>query len=232
MTGATDSYLQWDAAYVLGALSVKERLEFERHLATCAECSAAVADLAGLPGLLAKVSENDIDAVPPPAPDLLPQLARATRRRRVRSRLLAVGTAVAAAAAAAVLAIVIPLAGPAAAPPVAEQATLSQVVPSPLSANIRLIALDWGTTIEMTCRYTAASPAASQAPARDYAMYVTDRGGNSAQVATWAAAPGSTVTLSGATSLKTDAIGSVDVRSVSSGRVLLKTVLPEGVSPQ
>jgi hypothetical protein len=225
MTGARDPYLTWDAAYVLGALSTKERLEFERHLATCQECSAAVAELAGLPGLLAKVSESDIGAVPPPAPNLLPRLARAARRHRVRSRVLAIGGAMAAAAAAAVLAVVIPLAGPDVTAPVARQATLSQVVQSPLSADIRLVALDWGTRIDMTCRYTAAGPSGYHAPAVDYAMYVTDGGGRSSQVATWAAAPGSTVTLSGATSLKVDAIQSVDVRSVRSGRVLLKTTL-------
>ena len=228
MTGATDPYRQWDAAYVLGALSTTERLEFERHLATCQECSAAVAELAGLPGLLAKVSESDIGAVPPPVPHLLPRLARAARRHRVRSRMLAIGAAVVAAAAAAVLAIVIPLAQPDTTAPVARQATLSQVVQSPLSADIRLISLNWGTRVDVTCRYTAAGPSGYHAPAVDYAMYVTDGGGRSSQVATWASEPGSTVTLSGATSLKADAIRSVDVRSVRSGRVLLKTTLPEG----
>ena len=37
------------AAYVLGALSVAERLDFERHLDTCDECSRSVRSFAGLP---------------------------------------------------------------------------------------------------------------------------------------------------------------------------------------
>ena len=44
-----------DAAYVLGSLSPGERLDFERHLAGCAECARSVRALAGMPGLLDRV---------------------------------------------------------------------------------------------------------------------------------------------------------------------------------
>jgi len=54
-----DKFAQWDAAYVLGALSPAERREFEEHLATCPHCQAAVSELAGMPGLLAQVSPAD-----------------------------------------------------------------------------------------------------------------------------------------------------------------------------
>jgi len=54
-----DRFAQWDAAYVLGALSPAERREFEEHLATCPHCQAAVSELAALPGLLAQVSPAD-----------------------------------------------------------------------------------------------------------------------------------------------------------------------------
>jgi anti-sigma factor RsiW len=50
---------EWDAAYVLGALSATERALFEEHLETCAECRASVAELAMMPGLLAKVAPSD-----------------------------------------------------------------------------------------------------------------------------------------------------------------------------
>jgi hypothetical protein len=230
MTATTDQYRQWDAAYVLGALSTKERLEFELHLANCQECSAAVAELAGVPGLLAKVPESEIGATGPAAPDLLPRLALAVRRHRVRARILAVGTAAIAAAAAAVLAITLPIGQPDSTTPAAREATLSQMVQSPLHADVRLVSVAWGTKIDMTCRYNATDPYGSPAPAVDYAMYVTDDGGNSSQVATWEAGPGSTVTLSGATSLRVEAIRSVDVRSVRTGKVLLTTTLQPGVS--
>lgn len=58
-----DEYADWDAAYVLGALSVAERLDFEEHLAGCAACRAAVAELAGLPGLLAQLPPGEVLAM-------------------------------------------------------------------------------------------------------------------------------------------------------------------------
>jgi hypothetical protein len=60
---AHDGYADWDAAYVLGALSTAERLEFEEHLAECAVCRAAVADLAGMPGLLAQLPAGEVLAM-------------------------------------------------------------------------------------------------------------------------------------------------------------------------
>jgi anti-sigma factor RsiW len=54
-----DKFAQWDAAYVLGALSPAERREFEEHLASCPSCQAAVSELAALPGLLAQLSPDD-----------------------------------------------------------------------------------------------------------------------------------------------------------------------------
>ena len=59
MSDHADSFSLWDAAYVLGALSPAERREFEEHLAGCARCQRSVAELAGLPGLLAQVSPED-----------------------------------------------------------------------------------------------------------------------------------------------------------------------------
>ena len=48
-TPPPDPYREWDAAYVLGALSPRDRRAFEQHLATCAACREAVAELAGMP---------------------------------------------------------------------------------------------------------------------------------------------------------------------------------------
>ena len=75
-------YADWDGAYVLGALSPADRLEFERHLAECATCAPAVREMAGLPGLLGRVDESALaDHAPasnlPPVPDtVLPRLRR------------------------------------------------------------------------------------------------------------------------------------------------------------
>ncbi|WP_425955706.1 anti-sigma factor family protein [Xylanimonas sp. McL0601] len=58
----TDPFTDWDGAYVLGSLSPTERREFEAHLATCDACRRAVAELAGLPGLLSTLSLEEVEA--------------------------------------------------------------------------------------------------------------------------------------------------------------------------
>lgn len=106
-----DPYADWDAAYVLGALGPTDRRAYERHLAECAACRAAVAELAGMPGLLSTLTPAHAAALVADAPgaDQLPGgapappgvgpavdaqviplagLARAARRSRVRRRTL------------------------------------------------------------------------------------------------------------------------------------------------
>ncbi|TAJ49519.1 MAG: hypothetical protein EPO52_04415 [Herbiconiux sp.] len=56
-------FTDWDAAYVLGMLSPDERRRFERHLTGCPACSQAVAELAGMPGILAGLSTSDATAL-------------------------------------------------------------------------------------------------------------------------------------------------------------------------
>ena len=55
-----DRYATWDAAYVLGSLSSAERREYEAHLETCDRCRAAVADISGMPALLAMLDVDDV----------------------------------------------------------------------------------------------------------------------------------------------------------------------------
>ena len=91
-----------DAAYVLGALSLADRQEFERHLPGCADCSRAVGELAGLPGLLGRVDASVVEEpeVDDPVPaTLLPALSREVRQARRRRTWAAAGLAAAAAVA-------------------------------------------------------------------------------------------------------------------------------------
>lgn len=105
-----DRYAEWDAAYVLGALSPSDRRAYERHLAECGTCRAAVAELAGMPGLLSTLTAGHAEALvaevpgagqsddggPAPydvGPELAPvvsltSLAGAARRSRTRRRSL------------------------------------------------------------------------------------------------------------------------------------------------
>ena len=88
-----DRYLTWDAAYVLGSLSSNERREYEAHLETCERCRTAVAELSGIPALLAKLDLEDVRALdeeqeetPPLRPEVLESILDKVRWRRRRSR--------------------------------------------------------------------------------------------------------------------------------------------------
>jgi anti-sigma factor RsiW len=48
------------AVYVLGALSPSERRAFHAHIRVCAECHADVVSLASLPGLLGRLTVEDV----------------------------------------------------------------------------------------------------------------------------------------------------------------------------
>lgn len=52
-----EEYAMWDAAYLLGCLSARDRRRFETHLRRCVRCSAAV-DLRGVVALLSLLDES------------------------------------------------------------------------------------------------------------------------------------------------------------------------------
>ncbi|GGK20999.1 hypothetical protein GCM10010124_11880 [Pilimelia terevasa] len=61
-----------DASYVLGALGPAERTEYEQHLETCPDCREAVAEIAVLPGLLARLDPGTAEDLLAREPGLLP----------------------------------------------------------------------------------------------------------------------------------------------------------------
>ena len=236
---------EWDAAYVLGALSPEDRRRFEAHLEECPECRASVRELAGLPALLSRVPAPSVDAgglgdaappagrlgaaAPPagrlgeaewrpePPSTLLPALAHRVRRRRVGRR-WALGGASVLVAAAIAAAVVLPtsLAAP---PSAGTQVALAQTTPSPLSATVSLTARKWGTELAMTCRYDA--PPGAYATTRSYALYVTDTSGAATRVSSWSAWPGAEIRASGAVDLQKSRLRSVEVRDTATDAVLL-----------
>ncbi len=220
-----------DAVYVLGALESTERLSFERHLAGCAECERSVRQIAGLPGLLARVPVDDVEAEPPadPLPDtLLPALlghARRTERRRRWVVGLAAAAAVAtiAAASAAVVTMVGHDSSPEADPP----ASVSSSSASPQQmtavrpggddvATVALTSVAWGTRLDVVCRWgksEGAEPGYPGGASPTYALVVRSRDGATQQVATWKGLPGKTMQVSGATSLARDDIAAVEIQT-------------------
>lgn len=200
-------------AYVVGALSPSERDAFESHLAGCVECRRDVAEVAGLPGLLARVDPDELAASPEPPGTLLPRLLREVRRRNRRRRL----TLLAAAAVAAILVGV--GAGLALRPgtPDSNGQPFVALVSAPISATATLRADHGGTRIDMICRYAGGSY--GDLPAYD--LVVTGRDGTLHRVAQWRVGPDGTTRVVGSVDLSPDQIASLEVRTAS-GRPVLR----------
>ncbi|WP_018772763.1 anti-sigma factor family protein [Arthrobacter sp. 131MFCol6.1] len=227
-----DDYRRWDAAYVLGSLVSSERHEFEEHLSGCAGCRAAVAELAGLPSLLAALSPEEAQSLgrtdgERPTPKLQPGLANKVQRGRRRTRLAAAGIMLGAAAAAGAVYVQVAGSPPPAAQIQAASATVLNFTPvagGALAATGTLTTQPWGTQIDWKCTYTP-SPAdyASPGPGtpEEYRLVVVDSRGATTQVATWTATPGTVATPTATTVVPTADIRSVEIRAVASGKTLL-----------
>jgi anti-sigma-K factor RskA len=221
----SDPFLDYDAAYVMGALDPHDRRAFEEHLSTCHRCSAAVSELAGMPGLLAQVPTEQVlapRATPEPVPDtLLPRLAAAIRAQQRRRR---VWTSVVAAAAACLVTGVVLTASPWSSPePEGTVLAMTAVTSAPVTATVRLDSVDWGTRVNLECTYQEA-PSGEKWGARTYKLVVVPRdGGDVQQVAEWTALPGKTVTPTGSTSLTTEQIEEIRLLN-SRGDTLLHVV--------
>ncbi|MFG6476262.1 anti-sigma factor family protein [Microbacterium sp. P06] len=214
-------FVEWDAAFVLGALSATDRRAYEEHLSTCAECTRAVAEVAPTVGLLSRVPAP----LAQPAAEAGPDAARRTqlisiagRRARRRRNGWIAGTV--AAAALVVAAIAVPLAVQSSTDPGPVYA-LTDLADAPLEASVRLTDAAWGTRIDLVCRY---SGEVLDAPGGGwpYALAVVDADGESTTLSTWRAAPGSTTQLSAGTDLGVGDIGAVEIRTVAGDRVLMR----------
>lgn len=223
-----------DAAYVLGALSPSERLDFERHLATCDGCARSVRSLAGMPGLLDRVDPSVLESPPadPPLPStLLPALNRAVETRRRRRTAVISGLA---AAAATVAALSVPMVlGGDEAPPVAGSGTsttspdvetlaMAPLGDVPIKATLGLEQVTWGTRIMLTCTYDASWVDVELPDKVDYLLFVTTADGRTEQVGSWRSVDGATMRVPAATSVARDDIATVEVRTTD-GRVVLRT---------
>jgi hypothetical protein len=223
-------FAQNDAAYVLGALSPNERLEFERHLTQCPDCRRAVRELAGMPGLLSRVDPEVLTATPVEDPlpaTVLPRLAHAARRAR-RRRLLAVAGAAAAASAVAASLVVSQLDLSELATPTGPESTaaltvvhMNPVGQVPVEADLAMENVTWGTRLELTCTYDTASVDFRLPPRVDYYIVVRWDDGHAERVGSWKSLDGRTMRLTVATAAPKAEISAVEVRTLDSNRVVL-----------
>ena len=230
-----DRYVTWDAAYVLGSLSSTERREYEAHLETCKRCRSAVAEISGIPALLAMLDLEDVHALedetpdtPPLRPEVLDSVLDKVRWRRRRSRWLtsaAVGVAAALLAVGVVIAIRPEIVGLENYTPqgTIQALEMTKVSTTPINASISLTGFGWGTRIDMACTY--GDWGQRDAPPQNLGMVVVGRDGSHTQVATWLGLSGATALPSATTPMQKDEIAAVQLVSPDSGKVLLEKQL-------
>jgi hypothetical protein len=191
MTG--DDYAQWDAAYVLGALSPQERREYEQHLAGCERCREAVAELAGMPAVLSELpSARAVALLPAPEESSPPgagvvALASAARRDRRRRRVWQVAASVALVGLGGLGGAVLSGAGAPAPDGAADttQVVLAPVAGSQVSADLTLTPSTWGTQMEWSCDYPSDPGAPAPTDVVTYELVVVGADGERSVVGTW-----------------------------------------------
>jgi len=225
-------FAEWDAAYVLGALSPSDRRAFESHMETCDRCRDAIAEIAPTIGLLARIDRTRAEslAVRTPTPadvgpaeslrdDVVARLRRQTRRRRRTWWLAGV------AAAAVVVAVVLLAVNVAPAQRGIQTYALESVSDAPLSASVELAEVAWGTRIALVCHYDSVAGSDAPEDGWPYSLYVIGDDGAASQVSTWRAPPGSTARLDAATELDIADLAAVEIRSLDGDDVFMRVGL-------
>lgn len=229
-----DPYELWDAAYVLGSLSANDRREFEAHLASCPRCSAAVAELSGIPALLSQLTADEVEALdeptaeePPLRPEVLDTLMAKVAWRRRRTRRISYLTLAAAAAVLAVALVIgiLPgIRGSGDEGPMAAAVTMSKVAQTPINATVTLTGFGWGTRVDMVCTYGDYA-SRGQATTENLSMVLVGHNGTQNQIATWVGVNGATALPSGNTTMQKDQIKSVQLVDTDTKAVLLQSDL-------
>lgn len=225
--GEHERYRRWDAAYVLGALDADDRHRFDEHLAVCADCRAAVGELARMPDLLGLVPAGEVagigagadgagtDGTSSVAAAELGIAARRARTRRRRRRVFAVAAAGVLALLAGGAGVLVgrdqPTATVSPAVTVSANAThllLAPTVDGGMTADVTMASRPWGTRIDWSCTY----PAGAGVQEAVYELVLVDGEGRDLVVATWAAYGQRAGGLGASTSVPLGDITRVEIR--------------------
>jgi hypothetical protein len=227
-----DDLAEWDAAYVLGALSMDDRRTYESYLASNPARAAELTDLAGMPGILNALSRDEAVALTDlagapladPRPDNVVSLAQAAAKRQQRTRRTWLAAAVATAAAFLIAGGVVgATVFPRSSTP-AQTVAMQPMQPTPregLTAELAVTEKKWGTELNWACQYT-------KDWSRNVASYdivVTKHDGVQQTVGSWKPAGDEAKGLSAATSISTSQIRTVDIRVSGSNEPLAITSL-------
>ncbi len=201
MNESVDKYREWDAAYVLGALSTDDRREYERHLSGCASCTSSVAEFAGMPGLLMKIDANTAQTLATTTENenvfALPlepiqSLARAALKRKASlQKRMAAGLAVAAS----FIMVIGFLVGsqlnsgtnragdPASTVALGVKVSMVALEKNSMVVDMRMASKRWGTQFSWNCIYGNGEVSATKP--ESYNLVITDTAGVSTTVASW-----------------------------------------------
>lgn len=237
MTPMIDPYTDWDGAYVLGALSLDERHEYETHLATCPACSAAVSELAGLPGILTKLDSSSASALlDEPKGEYVPELeflalqavaARAKARSRRSFTFKVLGSAAAS--------VVFLLAGlvigqgngsitqlfssHSGAKSTFRTVAMVGVAPTAIAIDLQVTPKNWGTKFTWDCRYNPALESANEP--NSYELVAIDKRGNSDLIASWKATDTDVLGMAATSKFAISDISYVEVRGSGQKKPIL-----------
>lgn len=200
--------------YVLGALEPAERASVESHLQDCASCRDEVAGLAGLPGLLGRVSEAEVVAAAAVTDQrlldrLLARAAVEARRRRRRGILAAAAAAVLLGTGGTAVGLDLaarhsPRAGP-----------VLSVADGRVRAQAQLVRRDWGTSIGLSL--------SGVTPGEHCQLVAVGRHGGTDVAASWQAAYDGRAKVAGATAISLSELASLRVVTTD-GRILATLV--------
>jgi len=215
-------------ALVLGALEPAERTVVEAHLATCPACTAELAELAVLPGLLGRLSPAQAAAVTPgptapptdPPDELLQRILARTRadRAQARGRRIAAWTTAVAAAAAGIVWLV--AAGPLATTdrePNAVIVVQGQDRASDVRGKVTLSPSPNGTELALALEGVR--------PGENCQLVAKTADGRTEVAATWQATYQGEATVTGSTSLRLTEIHNLAI-TTPDGRTLLDLPIP------
>lgn len=221
-----DDRADWDAAYILGALTPEESADYERLLSDDPAHAAAVRDLSDLPALLDVLSPEEAFALlddradTPAAP--VTSLADAAERRRQRSRSGRVATIVASAAACLLVGGFIGYAAiPRPSAPGVEMQAMAAGQREGVTAALAVTPEQWGTRLDWECAYTK-----NWATSVDrYDLVVTTDNGAQSVVASWRPAGEETANMSASTVIPTSDIRTIDIREAGTTTPLAVTTI-------
>ena len=220
----------WDAAYILGALTPEQRIEYEEFLSGEPTQAAALTEFADIRAILDVLPRDQAlllldDSAEPPLTDstnLMPSLAIAAEKRRKRSQRTRLGVALASAAAFLIIGGIVGYATiPHTPPPGVSLAAMTPGQKAGVTASLAVSKEGWGTRLDWQCQYTQGW--ATKVPSYD--LVVTTKAGKQAAVGSWSPAGDKAANLAASTMIPISDIRTVDIRVTGTTTPLAVTTL-------